>query len=42
MYGDVSELMVNLFEGEIGQRLMEVTSKFCQHQQHALDILRIR
>uniref|UniRef100_A0A914RRY4 Uncharacterized protein n=1 Tax=Parascaris equorum TaxID=6256 RepID=A0A914RRY4_PAREQ len=34
--------MESMFDGENGKRLMEATSAFCQHQQHALDILRQR
>lgn len=40
--GDVGLLMEDLFDGENGAKLIEATATFCQHQQHALDILRQR
>uniref|UniRef100_A0A1I8EMN9 RhoGEF domain-containing protein n=1 Tax=Wuchereria bancrofti TaxID=6293 RepID=A0A1I8EMN9_WUCBA len=42
LLGDVGLLMEDLFDGENGVKLMEATATFCQHQQHALDILRQR
>lgn len=42
LLGDVGALMDDLFDGENGVKLMEATATFCQHQQHALDILRQR
>ncbi|KAM3726718.1 Rho guanine nucleotide exchange factor [Dirofilaria immitis] len=42
LLGDVGLLMEDLFDGENGIKLMEATATFCQHQQHALDILRQR
>uniref|UniRef100_A0A1I7Z2X7 Rho guanine nucleotide exchange factor 11 n=1 Tax=Steinernema glaseri TaxID=37863 RepID=A0A1I7Z2X7_9BILA len=42
LYGQIGKLMVDIFDGEAGQRFVEATSKFCQHQQHALDLLRHR
>uniref|UniRef100_A0A1I7WXK8 PDZ domain-containing protein n=1 Tax=Heterorhabditis bacteriophora TaxID=37862 RepID=A0A1I7WXK8_HETBA len=42
LYGNIGELMEGMFDGEAGEKLMQVTSMFCQHQQHALDILRAR
>ncbi|CAG9534137.1 unnamed protein product [Cercopithifilaria johnstoni] len=42
LLGDVGLLMEELFDGENGVKLMEATATFCQHQQHALDILRQR
>ncbi|KJH44988.1 hypothetical protein DICVIV_08972 [Dictyocaulus viviparus] len=42
LYGNVGELMEKMFEGEAGERFMQITSTFCQHQQHALEILRAR
>lgn len=40
LYGDIGELMEGMFDGASGERLMNVTAAFCQHQQHALDFLR--
>ncbi|KAL3981614.1 Regulator of G protein signaling-like domain family protein [Acanthocheilonema viteae] len=42
LLGDIGLLMEDLFNGENGVKLMEATATFCQHQQHALDILRQR
>uniref|UniRef100_F1KQK1 Rho guanine nucleotide exchange factor 12 n=1 Tax=Ascaris suum TaxID=6253 RepID=F1KQK1_ASCSU len=42
LFGEIGALMESMFDGENGKRLMEATSAFCQHQQHALDILRQR
>ncbi|VDN57809.1 unnamed protein product [Dracunculus medinensis] len=42
LFGEIGPLMESLFDGENGQKLMQTTSVFCQHQQHALDILRQR
>uniref|UniRef100_A0A8R1TWK1 Rho guanine nucleotide exchange factor 12 n=1 Tax=Onchocerca volvulus TaxID=6282 RepID=A0A8R1TWK1_ONCVO len=42
LLGDVGLLMEDLFDGENGMKLVEATATFCQHQQHALDILRQR
>ncbi|VDN03895.1 unnamed protein product [Thelazia callipaeda] len=42
LLGNVGSLMEDLFGGVNGLKLMEATSTFCQHQQHALDILRQR
>ncbi|GMT35920.1 hypothetical protein PFISCL1PPCAC_27217, partial [Pristionchus fissidentatus] len=42
LYGDIGHLMEDLFEGDNGERLKQATSIFCQHQQHALEILRSR
>uniref|UniRef100_A0A158R527 Guanine nucleotide exchange factor n=1 Tax=Syphacia muris TaxID=451379 RepID=A0A158R527_9BILA len=42
LFGEVGALMENMFEGDAGTRLMNATATFCQHQQHALDILRQR
>ncbi|VDM37478.1 unnamed protein product [Toxocara canis] len=42
LFGDIGALMESMFDGENGRRLMDATSAFCQHQQHALDILRQR
>ncbi|VDM93070.1 unnamed protein product, partial [Litomosoides sigmodontis] len=39
LLGDVGLLMEELFDGDNGLKLMEATATFCQHQQHALDIL---
>lgn len=40
--GDVGELVEEIFSGPTGDRIMQVTSIFCAHQQHALDNLRQR
>uniref|UniRef100_A0A915P553 DH domain-containing protein n=1 Tax=Meloidogyne floridensis TaxID=298350 RepID=A0A915P553_9BILA len=40
LYGDIGELIVNLFDGAIGEKLMHNTALFCRNQQHALDTLR--
>jgi hypothetical protein len=40
--GDIGELIVNLFDGVIGEKLMHNTALFCRNQQHALDTLRQR
>ncbi|VDO20199.1 unnamed protein product [Haemonchus placei] len=42
LYGNIGELMEKMFEGEAGEKFMQVTSTFCQHQQHALEMLRTR
>nr|CAD2181902.1 unnamed protein product [Meloidogyne enterolobii] len=42
LYGDIGELIVNLFDGAIGEKLMHNTALFCRNQQHALDTLRQR
>ncbi|GMT06339.1 hypothetical protein PENTCL1PPCAC_28513, partial [Pristionchus entomophagus] len=42
LYGDIGNLMEDLFDGENGEKLKQATSLFCQHQQHALEILRSR
>ncbi|EYC00481.1 hypothetical protein Y032_0115g495 [Ancylostoma ceylanicum] len=42
LYGNIGELMEKMFDGEAGEKFMQVTSTFCQHQQHALEILRTR
>ena len=42
LYGDIGELMEGVFDGSNGERLMKATATFCQHQQHALDYLRLR
>lgn len=42
LYGNIGELMEKIFEGEAGEKFMQITSIFCQHQQHALEILRTR
>ncbi|TMS36379.1 hypothetical protein L596_003557 [Steinernema carpocapsae] len=42
LYGQIGQLMIDIFDGEAGKRFVEATSKFCQHQQHALDLLRHR
>lgn len=39
-FGDIGSMVEGMFLGEEGDRLMQVTSVFCQHQQHALEILR--
>lgn len=42
LFGEIGALMESMFDGESGVRLMNATAAFCQHQQHALDILRQR
>ncbi|VDK50548.1 unnamed protein product [Anisakis simplex] len=42
LFGEIGALMESMFDDENGKRLMNATSAFCQHQQHALDILRQR
>ncbi|KAK0396764.1 hypothetical protein QR680_001843 [Steinernema hermaphroditum] len=42
LYGHIGKLMIDIFDGEAGKKFVEATSKFCQHQQHALDLLRHR
>lgn len=42
LFGEVGALMESMFDGETGVRLMNATATFCQHQQHALEILRQR
>ncbi|KAF7635453.1 hypothetical protein Mgra_00005131 [Meloidogyne graminicola] len=42
LYGDIGELIVNLFDGSIGEKLMHNTALFCRNQQYALDTLRQR
>ncbi|CAD6188667.1 unnamed protein product [Caenorhabditis auriculariae] len=42
LYGDIGGLMEGMFQGEAGEHLKNVTSIFCQHQQHALETLRAR
>lgn len=40
LYGDIGELMENMFSGANGEKIINATATFCQHQQHALDRLR--
>uniref|UniRef100_A0AC34F3U0 Uncharacterized protein n=1 Tax=Panagrolaimus sp. ES5 TaxID=591445 RepID=A0AC34F3U0_9BILA len=40
LYGDIGELMEEIFSGPNGEKIIKATSVFCQHQQHALDRLR--
>jgi Rho guanine nucleotide exchange factor 12 len=40
LYGDIGELMEEIFSGPNGEKMIKATSVFCQHQQHALDRLR--
>ncbi|CAI5454324.1 unnamed protein product [Caenorhabditis angaria] len=42
IYGNIGDLMESMFDGEAAAELMEITSTFCQHQQHALEFLRSR
>lgn len=39
-YGNIGELIQNIFDGKTGENLMRETAMFCQNQQHALDTLR--
>lgn len=39
-YGNIGELIQNIFDGKTGENLMRETALFCQNQQHALDTLR--
>ncbi|CAI4228323.1 unnamed protein product [Auanema sp. JU1783] len=40
LYGSVGSLLESIFDGDHGERLTQITSVFCQHQQHALQLLR--
>ncbi|VDM62729.1 unnamed protein product [Angiostrongylus costaricensis] len=42
VYGNVGELLENMFDGEAGEKLMQVTTIFCENQEHALEVLRTR
>lgn len=39
-YGNIGELIQNIFDGKSGEKLMRETALFCQNQQYALDTLR--
>lgn len=42
LYGEIGQLMLDIFDGEAGEKLRRATAAFCQHQQYALDALRSR
>ncbi|VDM57357.1 unnamed protein product [Angiostrongylus costaricensis] len=42
LYGNVGELLENMFDGEAGEKFLQVTTIFCENQEHALDVLRTR
>lgn len=42
LFGDIGQLMEGIFDGTVGERFRNATSRFCMNQQHALDALRLR
>ena len=42
LFGEIGAFTESIFDGDAGTKLMNATASFCQHQQHALDILRER
>uniref|UniRef100_A0A0K0DR59 DH domain-containing protein n=1 Tax=Angiostrongylus cantonensis TaxID=6313 RepID=A0A0K0DR59_ANGCA len=41
-YGNVGELLENMFDGEAGEKFLQATTTFCENQDHALEALRAR
>lgn len=42
LVGDIGELMLSCLDGERGEQFRRAAAAFCQHQQYALEALKLR